>query len=45
MDFELNEAQRLLKDVVLNYARKEIGPLVEEMEERGQPPPHLFPDL
>lgn len=42
---ELSETHRLLRDSVFQFARNEVAPLVDEMEQRGEPPPHLFPRL
>lgn len=45
MDFELPEEHRLLRDNVLNFSRREITPLADEMEADGQFPPTLWPQL
>jgi alkylation response protein AidB-like acyl-CoA dehydrogenase len=38
MDFELSEEQHLLQELVRDFARKEIAPQVEELEERAEFP-------
>jgi alkylation response protein AidB-like acyl-CoA dehydrogenase len=43
MDFEFTEEQRMVKDAIRTFAEKEIGPLVEECENKMVFPVELFP--
>jgi len=40
--FELTEEQRIFRDAVRNFVEKEVAPLVEEAEEKGEFPVQLF---
>lgn len=42
MDFDLNKEQRMIRDEVRNFARKEIAPLAEELERSGEYPYSIF---
>jgi alkylation response protein AidB-like acyl-CoA dehydrogenase len=42
MDFELTEEHRIFRDMIRQFAEKEIAPLVDEAEETGVFPKHLF---
>ena len=42
MDFELTEENRIFRDAIRDFAEKEIAPLVDEAEETGVFPKHLF---
>jgi alkylation response protein AidB-like acyl-CoA dehydrogenase len=45
MDFELSEEQRLLQELVRDFARKEIAPRAEELEERAEFPRDILGKL
>ncbi len=45
MDFELNEAQRLLRDTVRDFSRREIGPIADAIDREDKWPGHLWPML
>ena len=45
MDFSLTEEQRMLADTVYRWARAEIEPLCEKIDEEDWMPPDLFPKL
>ncbi len=45
MDFELSEEQRLLQGLVRDFARKEITPQAEELEERAEFPRDILGKL
>lgn len=42
MDFELSEENRIFRDAIRDFARKEVAPLVDEAEETGVFPKQLF---
>ena len=42
MDFELTEEHRIFRDMIRQFAEKEIAPLVDEAEETGVFPKQLF---
>jgi isovaleryl-CoA dehydrogenase len=42
MDFELDEAHRLLSDTVGDWAAREIGPIAAEIDRRDEFPPELW---
>jgi butyryl-CoA dehydrogenase len=42
MDFELSEENRIFRDAIRDFARKEIAPLVDEAEEKNTFPKQLF---
>ena len=42
MDFELDEAHRLLRDTVANWAEREVGPLADEIDRRDEFPSALW---
>lgn len=42
MDFELDEAHRLLRDTVAAWAEREIGPIADEIDRRDEFPPDLW---
>jgi butyryl-CoA dehydrogenase len=42
MDFELTEENRIFRDAIRDFARKEIAPLVDEAEEKNAFPKQLF---
>ncbi|RJR25874.1 MAG: acyl-CoA dehydrogenase [Desulfobacteraceae bacterium] len=42
MDFELTEENRIFRDAIREFARKEIAPLVDQAEETGVFPRQLF---
>ncbi|MFC2060162.1 acyl-CoA dehydrogenase family protein [Chloroflexota bacterium] len=45
MDFEFNEEHKMLREVVKDFAEKEIAPLVEAAEEKEEFPLELFPKV
>jgi butyryl-CoA dehydrogenase len=45
MDFELTEENRIFREMIRDFAKKEIAPLVDEAEETGVFPKQLFPKL
>jgi len=45
MDFELNEQQRMFRDMVRDFARREIAPLAHEMDVAGDIPDGLIDKL
>ena len=45
MDFELDEAHRLLRDTVANWAEREIGPIAAEIDRRDEFPMELWPKM
>lgn len=45
MDFELSEMQRLLRDTVRDFTRKEVAPIAEEIDREDSWPGHLWPML
>ena len=45
MEFEFNEEQKMLREAVQSFARKEISPLVDEAEKTGTFPLQLFPQM
>ena len=45
MDFELTEENRIFRDMIRDFARKEVAPLVDEAEETGVFPKELFPKM
>jgi len=42
MDFELSEENRIFRDAIRDFARKDVAPLVDEAEETGVFPKQLF---
>lgn len=40
--FQLSDENRMFRDAIREFVRKEIAPLVEEAEEKGVYPKHLF---
>ena len=42
MDFDLDEAHRLLRDTVADFASREIGPIADEIDRRDEFPAHLW---
>jgi isovaleryl-CoA dehydrogenase len=42
MDFELDEAHRLLRDTVGAWAEREIGPIADEIDRKDEFPPELW---
>jgi alkylation response protein AidB-like acyl-CoA dehydrogenase len=42
MDFELSEENRIFQDAIREFVKREVAPLVEEAEETGTFPKHLF---
>lgn len=45
MDFELSGEHRIFQQAIREFAEKEIGPLVEEAEEKERFPVELFPQM
>ena len=45
MDFELTEEQKMFQKAVMDFARKEVAPIVKEAEETETFPKQLFPKL
>ncbi len=45
MDFELNEEQQMFKDTISRFMKKEIEPLVEEIDEQDKFPDGLWSKL
>jgi isovaleryl-CoA dehydrogenase len=45
MDFELDEAHRLLRDTVAAWAEREIAPIADEIDRRDEFPAHLWPKM
>jgi alkylation response protein AidB-like acyl-CoA dehydrogenase len=43
MDFEFSEDQKMLREAIRSFAKKEIAPLVDEAEEKRTAPRQLFP--
>jgi isovaleryl-CoA dehydrogenase len=43
--FDLTEAQRLVRDTVLAFARRELEPLAAEIDRSDELPPQVFPML
>jgi isovaleryl-CoA dehydrogenase len=42
MDFDLDEAHRLLRDTVAEFSEREIAPLADEIDRRDEFPPELW---
>ena len=42
MDFELDEAHRLLRDTIADWAEREIGPIAAEIDRRDEFPMELW---
>jgi alkylation response protein AidB-like acyl-CoA dehydrogenase len=42
MDFEFTEEQKMLQTTIRDFAEKELAPVVDEAEEKGEPPRELF---
>ena len=42
MDFEFNEEQKMFREAIKDFARKEVAPLVDEAEENESCPTELF---
>lgn len=42
MDFDLNQNQTMFRDMVRDFARKEIAPIAQEMDEQGGMPDELI---
>jgi alkylation response protein AidB-like acyl-CoA dehydrogenase len=45
MDFDFTENQVLMRDMVRDFARREVAPLAREMDERGEMPDELVGKL
>jgi alkylation response protein AidB-like acyl-CoA dehydrogenase len=45
MDFSLSEEHRMFQRAIRDFAEKEIGPLIEEAEEKEEFPVELFPKM
>jgi alkylation response protein AidB-like acyl-CoA dehydrogenase len=45
MDFNLTKEQRMIRDEVRNFAKKEIQPIAEEYDIREEFPMHLWPKM
>lgn len=45
MDLELDDAHRLLRDTVHDWARREIGPIAAEIDREDRFPMHLWPQM
>jgi len=45
LDFELTEEQKMFQKAVMDFARKEVAPIVKEAEETETFPKQLFPKL
>jgi len=45
MDYDLSEESRMFQNSIRSFAQKEIGPLVEEAEEKETFPVELFPKV
>ena len=45
MDFELDEAHRLLRDTVAAWAEREVGPIADAIDRTDEFPAHLWPKL
>lgn len=45
MDFELNEEQRMLKEIVYKFMKNEIEPIAEEIDEKDEFPENLWKKL
>ncbi|MBI2760387.1 MAG: acyl-CoA dehydrogenase family protein [Chloroflexi bacterium] len=45
MDFELDEAHRLLRDTVATWAEREIGPIADEIDRSDEFPAELWPKM
>ena len=45
MDFELSETQRLLRETVREFTRREVAPIAEEIDREDRWPGHLWPML
>lgn len=45
MDFELDEAHRMLRDTVAAWAEREIGPIAADIDRRDEFPMHLWPQM
>jgi len=41
MDFDFTEQQIMFRDMVRDFARKEIAPIAQEMDEKGEIPEEL----
>ena len=42
MDFDLTKEQKMIRDEVRHFARKEIAPLAEELEQTGEYPYDIY---
>lgn len=45
LDFEFTDEQRMFRDTIIDFAKNEIEPLVEECEKEEKFPKELFPKL
>ncbi len=45
MDFELTDAQRIIRDTVRDFAKKEIDPIADEIDRDDRWPAELWPKL
>ncbi len=45
MDFEFTDAQRMIRDTVRDFSRKEIGPIADEIDREDRFPAELWPKL
>jgi len=45
MDFGFSEEQKMLKEAIRNFAEKEIAPLLNEAEAKGELPVQIFPKM
>jgi isovaleryl-CoA dehydrogenase len=45
VDFELDDAHRMLRDTVADWAAREIGPIAAEIDERDEFPMQLWPQM
>ena len=45
LNFEFTEEQEMFRDIIRDFAAKEVEPLIEEYEEKEDFPKELFPKL